>query len=255
MKTDDLDSRMRRREVFHDLKVPLDNWTILRLDGRSFSKLTKTAFKKPFDLEFHHLMVSTTKALTQEFNAVFAFTESDEISVLLPYHWDAFDREVEKIISLSAALASATFSLEFGKAVQFDSRFWISGDSEAVVDYFAWRQADTTRCALNGWAYWKLREEGMSAKDATLRLSGASTADKNEILHQRGVNFNDLPNWQKRGTGVYFGTVTKTGNNPITGEDVEVQRRQMVVKEELDKGEEYRQYIRGKLEAHNSSII
>ena len=27
---------------------------------------------------------------------------------------------------------------------------------------------------------------------------------KNELLFQKGINYNDLPGWQKKGDGVYF---------------------------------------------------
>ncbi|MFY0581846.1 hypothetical protein ACN28S_53015 [Cystobacter fuscus] len=48
----------------------------------------------------------------------------------------------------------------------FDSRVWLGVNEDAVLDYFRWRQADATRCALNGWCYWTLRKEGQSAAQA-----------------------------------------------------------------------------------------
>ena len=159
LKPSELDSRMRQGEYFHALRVPSENWTVLRLDGRGFSKFTSDRFEKPFDERFHQLMVSSSRSLMKEFNALLAYTESDEISVLLPFDWDFFDREVEKVLSISASVASGVFSVALGEAVQFDSRIWIGGLIETVIDYFCWRQSDATRCALNGWAYWKLREE------------------------------------------------------------------------------------------------
>lgn len=47
-----------------------------------------------------------------------------------------------------------------------------------------------------------LRQAGLSAQAATERLLGLSVADKNELLFQHGINFNELPAWQKRGAGV-----------------------------------------------------
>lgn len=35
-----LDKRMRSMELFHSLRVPPDNWLVLRIDGRSFSRFT-----------------------------------------------------------------------------------------------------------------------------------------------------------------------------------------------------------------------
>lgn len=243
MKPLDLESRMRQGEYFHSLKVPMDNWTILRLDGRGFSKLTSDEFQKPFDPNFHKLMLATSEALLREFNADYAYTESDEISILLPRNWSFFDREIEKVISISASLASATFSVAFGKPVQFDSRIWISGSPDRVVDYFCWRQSDATRCALNGWAYWKLREEGLSAREVTRELKGLKGSQKQELLFQKGINFNDLPGWQKRGTAIRFGHSSKEGFNPITEETVVVQRRVIEILDDLTYGEDYRRFL------------
>jgi tRNA(His) guanylyltransferase len=42
-------------------------------------------------------------------------------------------------------------------------------------------------------------------------MLGLSIADKNELLFQHGINYNDLPNWQKRGTGLYWEDYEKIG--------------------------------------------
>ncbi|MFB2877735.1 hypothetical protein [Floridanema aerugineum] len=43
-------------------------------------------------------------------------------------------------------------------------------NANQVTDYFSWRQADATRCALNGWCYWTMRKLGLSASQATAKL-------------------------------------------------------------------------------------
>jgi tRNA(His) 5'-end guanylyltransferase len=224
---------------------------VLRLDGRSFSRLTEAGFEKPFDPKFHELMCRTSEALVKELGAVFAFTESDEISVLLPWSSDLFDREVEKLVSVSASIAAGTFSLAFGAAVQFDSRLWVGARPEAVVDYFRWRQADAGRCCLNGWAYWTLRKAGKSVTEATTELEGRSVADKNELLFQHGINFNDLPAWQKRGAGVYWERFEKQGFNPKTGQSVPAVRRRLKIDRDLPLGDDYGGFIRGLLDEDN----
>src|SRR5262245_28344970 len=62
MKPDELESRMRRLEWFHSLRVPEGAWTILRLDGRGFSGFTEARCEKPFDERFHGWMVRTSQA-------------------------------------------------------------------------------------------------------------------------------------------------------------------------------------------------
>src|SRR5262249_60131666 len=101
MDPDDFEARMRALEYFHDLRVLPGAWPVLRLDGRSFSRLTEARFEKPFDARFHELMCQTSEALVTELGAVLAYTESDEISVLLQRDSDLFDREVEKLVSIS----------------------------------------------------------------------------------------------------------------------------------------------------------
>jgi tRNA(His) 5'-end guanylyltransferase len=122
MRPDEFESRMRALEVFHALRLPPAAWVILRLDGRGFSRFTETRFEKPFDARFHDTMVQTAQAILEDLQGLYAYTESDEISVLFPRTWDLFDRELEKAVSLSAATASATFSLACGTRVNFDSR-------------------------------------------------------------------------------------------------------------------------------------
>ena len=160
--------------------------SILRLDGRGFSRFTETRFEKPFDARFHDGMVQTAQAVLEDLQGLYAYTESDEISVLFPRDWDLFDRELEKAVSLSAGLASAAFSLACGTRVHFDSRAVLAAEDEQVVDYFRWRQADAARCALNGWTYWTLRKAGQGVAEATAALEGKSVADKNELLFQAG---------------------------------------------------------------------
>src|SRR5689334_11800238 len=110
MKPDDFEQRLRALEYFHSLRLLPGAWAVVRVDGRGFSHFTEAHFEKPFDPAFHTLMVQTAKALLTELQGMYAYTESDEISVLFRPDWNLFDREVEKIVSISAGIASATFT-------------------------------------------------------------------------------------------------------------------------------------------------
>ena len=57
---------------------------------------------------------------------------------------------------------------------------------------------------------------------------------KNELLFQEsGVNFNDVPLWQKRGWALTWTAVAKQAVNPTTGEPVAADRRQLTLDLEL----------------------
>lgn len=242
MKRTDFEQEMRSRDYFHSLRFLPGAWIILRVDGHGFSRLTETRYEKPFGFGFHGFMVQTTQGLLEQLGGLYAYTESDEISLLLPRDWELFDRELEKTVSLSAGLASATFSLASGVA-HFDSRAWLGAYDVDVIDYFRWRQADATRCALNGWCYWTLRKAGKSVADATATLKQQTAAFKNELLFQHGVNFNDVPVWQRRGVGLCWESYEKEGYNPKLNQRVTARRRRIKVDRELPMKEEYGRFI------------
>ena len=248
MKFDDLDQRMRVFETAHDHCVLPGIYIVARLDGRSFTRLTKDvhAFEAPFDERFRDLMVETVHHVMQVgFKVVYGYTESDEISLLFSPEEDGFGRKLRKINSILAGEASARFSLSLQDVASFDCRVCQLPTVQNVVDYFRWRHEDAHRNALSAHCYWKLRQEGQGPRQATHHLLGMSVGDKNELLFQRGVNFNDLPRWQKRGIGVYWETYEKEGHNPKTGESVLVDRHRLRTDLELPMGDDYDDFIRG----------
>lgn len=243
MKTENLEKRMRAGEFFHSIRMLPAAWVVVRLDGHGFTRLTNRLFTKPFDATFHGYMVETARTLFERFQGLYAYTESDEISLLFPRQWDLFDRELEKVISLAAALASALFTRACGEVVQFDSRAWLGAREQDVVDYFRWRQSDATRCALNGWCYWTLRNSGKSMSDATALLHGKSVGFKNELLYTQGVRFQEVPVWQRRGTGIYWERYEKEGIDPVRDVAVTAVRRRIKVDSQLPMKADYDRFL------------
>ena len=246
MNFDELDAKMRVYETSIDQCILSDMYLVARIDGRSFSRLTKEIcdFEAPFDVRFRDMMINTVKGLMDcGFRVVYGFTESDEISLLFHIDEQTFGRKVRKYNSILAGVASATFSLQLGQVAAMDCRLIPLPNIEKVQDYFLWRQEDAHRNALNSHCYWLLRKEGMNAIDATKMLEGKSVAYKNELLFSRGINFDTLPSWQKRGVGVYWDSVEKVGFNPVKNEEVKTLRRELKVDYELSLGQEYAKYV------------
>lgn len=246
MKFDEFDKKMRVYEESLDQYILPDMYMVARLDGRSFTNLTKKIcnFEAPFDTGFRDLMVDTVKVLMEcGFRIVYGYTESDEISLLFHPDDNTFGRKVRKLNTTLAGEASAAFSLALGRAATFDCRMVPLPNRSRVVDYFAWRQEDSHRNSLNAHCYWALRKEGEDQNLATMELEGKSVSYKNELLFQKGINYNELPSWQKRGIGVYFRNVSKEGYNPVKDEKVMTQRRELFADYELPIGEEYRKFI------------
>lgn len=246
MKFDDFDKEMRIYEESLDQYIQQEMYLVARLDGRSFTRLTKEVcgFEAPFDIRFRDLMTDTVKALMNAgFRIIYGYTESDEISLLFHPQDNSFGRKVRKINTTLAGEASAAFSLALGKVATFDCRVIPLPDKSRVADYFAWRQEDSHRNSLNAHCYWGLRKKGISQTVATAELEGRSISDKKELLSQMGVNYDELPAWQKTGMGIYFGDVLKEGYNPITNTKVITKRRELIVNYDLLTGEDYRKFV------------
>ena len=248
MNFDELDGKMREFELSMDQRVLPEVYMVARLDGRGFSRLTKELcdFEKPFDVRFRDMMIKTTEELMNcGFRVVYGYTESDEISLLFHRDECTFGRKVRKYNSILAGQGSATLALQLGRVVALDCRIVPLPNEECVQDYFLWRQEDAHRNALNAHCYWLLRSEGVSASAATVQLEGKSVSYKNELLFSRGINFDKVPAWQKRGVGLYWTDKEVQGFDPKRGVPVTAIRRGLTVESELPLGRAYAEMISG----------
>ncbi|MDR1218395.1 MAG: hypothetical protein LBK73_02170 [Treponema sp.] len=251
MKFDELDAQMRIYETSVDCCVLPGIYMVARIDGRNFTRLTKEKgkFETPFDNKFRDLMVETTKHLMDcGFKVIYGYTESDEISLLFDLDIDVFGRKIRKYNSILAGEASAKFSLLFNDIGVFDCRICQLPNRKSVVDYFRWRNEDAHRNALNAHCYWMLRKENYNKKDAASYIEHKTTFEKNELLFSYGLNFNGLPNWQKRGVGLYWATEEKVGYNPKDKVEVKVKRNVIRIEYNLPMREEYSNFIEKILE-------
>jgi tRNA(His) 5'-end guanylyltransferase len=255
MKFDDLDTKMRVYETCVDHCVLPEMYIVARLDGRNFTTLTKDKqkFEAPFDIRFRDLMIETVKHLMNcGFKVVYGYTESDEISLLFDFKINVFNRKVRKFNSILAGEASSKFSLLLNAPGVFDCRVCQFPSQKLVVDYFRWRNEDAHRNALNAHCYWMLRKENFAPESAAQFLKKKTLSEKNELLFTRGINFNDLPKWQKRGIGLYWKKQMKKGFNPKEQTETETVRNAIEIDYDLPMGDEYDQFILEKLSENES---
>jgi tRNA(His) guanylyltransferase len=175
---------------------------IARLDGKSFSKFTR-GLDRPFDKRLSDLMVETTKYLVKETNANCGYTQSDEITLV--WYTDKvdsqiyFDGKLFKMISDLAASASVFFNSKLpsfipeksDKFPRFDCRVFNVPTLEEAANAFLWRELDATKNSIT-----------MAASHYYSHkfLMGKNSSEKQELLFQKGINWNDYPDHFKRGT-------------------------------------------------------
>ena len=174
-----------------------------RIDGRCFSAFTRH-MERPYDVAMSGAMVATTKALVDQTNAICGYTQSDEIS-LGWYQPDPkseifFAGKIQKMCSVLAATATAEFMLRVlplwpdqvkAKPPTFDCRVFQLPSLDEGANVFLWRERDAVKNAIS-----------MAARVyySPKQLHEKSGSDMQEMLFQKGVNFNDYPAFFKRGT-------------------------------------------------------
>ena len=244
MKRDDLGNRMK---TFYE-EIPKTRLmrrcpVICRLDGRSFHTFAR-GFKRPFDDVLIKTMQETAKYLCENIQGCqLAYTQSDEISLLLIDYqrfetsaW--FDYEVQKMCSISASMATMVFNQIFRdmvgelhikgsleeeyscilykaaqKGAMFDARVF-NIPREEVTNYFYWRQLDCSRNSIQ-----MVGQANFSHKE----LQYKSCNDIQDMLMtQSGINWNDFPAYQKRGSCVVRNKyVTRHYYSTVIGENKE----------------------------------
>lgn len=224
---DELGNRMKEQyENRTRYFLPRRTFTILRLDGKAFHTYTR-GLKKPFDDGLSEDIDNAIIAMLPQIQGVvFAYTQSDEISILLTdfatTQTDAwFDGNIQKMSSVAASIMTAEFNRlrilrhqcqvnESQKKLEeivgignvftqqyprslayFDCRTFTIPDRTEVMNYFRWRQQDCVRNSVS-----MVAQSNFSHKE----LHGKSQSMMHEMLHQKGVNWaTDFTDGEKNG--------------------------------------------------------
>ena len=217
MKLDDrmalYESQTTNRKLIPRLPV------LVRLDGKNFSKFTKN-LKKPYDIRLSKLMIETTKYLVKLTNANAGYTGSDEITLV--FYNDNIDSDflfggkIYKIETYFSAICSVFFFSKLPEYLPekqhilttFDARTWNVPTLEEAVNSFLSRERATTKNSISIAA---------ETKYSSSFLKNKNSSEKQELLFQKGINWNDYPAFYKRGT--YIQKKKKTGKIDI--EDIQ----------------------------------
>jgi tRNA(His) 5'-end guanylyltransferase len=175
---------------------------IIRVDLAAGHTLTR-GFEKPYDKFFADSMQKTALYLMENIQgAQIAYIQSDEISILLTDYMEItteawFNNRVNKMVSHSAARASIRFSnsISMYKGAPyivgiFDSRAFNIPEND-VCNYFVWRQKDAERNSLQSLAQAHFSHKSLQGLN--------SSALQEKLFTEKGINYNDIDPYQKRG--------------------------------------------------------
>lgn len=196
-----------------------------RMDGRNFHSFTK-GMQRPYDTYFSRLMIDTTKYLVEETNAKIGYTQSDEISLV--FYSDKFESQVffdgriQKMTSVLAAMCSIKFNgliqemqicrLNIDKKITdlwmkkrllmpiFDCRVWTVPNQIEACNTLLWREQDATKNSIT-----------MAAREyySDKELFKKNGSEKQEMLFNKGVNWDKYPSYFKRGTYIQRRIINK----------------------------------------------
>lgn len=229
---DNLGTRMKAfYEQVPKTKLMRRTPVIIRIDGKAFHTFTR-GFKRPFDDVLIKTMQETTKYLCENIQGcVLGYTQSDEISlVLIDYQrfetsaW--FDYEVQKMCSIAASMATMVFNRVFGETVSD----WICDDKDLLDTYFEAnysgamfdaRVFNIPREEVCNYIYWRQ----LDASRNSIQMVGQANFSHSELQHkscndiqdmlmtQKGINWNDFPTYQKRGSCVVRNRIVLESND------------------------------------------
>lgn len=208
----------------------------IRIDGKAFHTFTR-GFNKPFDAVLIEAMQETMRYLCENIQGcVLGYTQSDEITLILVDYkklnssaW--FDYEVQKMCSIAASMATMAFNnffkegitkensaftdewldngdfnpkykdeelnklwithkRAFEKGAMFDARCF-NIPKEEVTNLIYWRQLDASRNSFQ-----MVGQANFSHKELQNK---SCNQIQDMLMEQKGINWNDLPTYQKRG--------------------------------------------------------
>lgn len=169
----------------------------VRVDGRAFHTFTR-GMKRPYDVDMSNAMIDTMKYLVEKTDACIGYVQSDEISLILSDEKDPmFGGRVQKLTSVIASMATAMFNLVIHRSfpdkplAEFDCRVWNVPNRTEAANTILWREFDATKNSIS-----------MAARAyySDKQLLGKNSSEKQDMLMEKEVNWNDYPVFFKRGT-------------------------------------------------------
>ena len=177
---------------------------VVRLDGKNFSKWTK-GLAKPYDARMVTIMTEVSEVLLKFCNASVAFSQSDEITLILTKPSEngemLFGGRYQKLSSVLASLATYTFNRlvedyipeKSSTMALFDARTFEVPDIKTAVDSLKWRAEDCRRNSVSC-----LAQTEFSHK----QLQNKNVGQMKKMLKEINKDWENTPDFYRNGVYV-----------------------------------------------------
>ena len=220
-----LKDKCREYQKRRDYHVDTDKFIIAHIDGRSFSKMIKNKFQKPFDVNFIDMMNKTAQYLCQMVQGThLAYVQSDEITLIIKKNTEDsdvfFGGRLCKMQSIIASLATAKFNqlmilynmeyhpninplntIENTALCQFDCKIWDVDNANDAMAWLLFRNIDCTRNSKQQTCQTYLSHKELMSKHTDEQVA--------LLLEKKGINWSELPDGQKYGRLIQKQMVTE----------------------------------------------
>ena len=201
----ELEDRMLKYRSSTDYRLLKEQPVLAMIDGRSFSKVIKNKFQKPFDPEFINLMNKTAEGCIAEIQGCkFAYVQSDEISFYIdsrnPESTPFFEYRLCKLLSIIPSKATGIFNdlrdkKKIKEPCEFDCKVWNVPTDNDVFSWFLYRQNDCVRNSKS-----QAAQTYLSHKDL-MRLNTDQQIQK--LLETKGIDWNEYEDGMKYGRFIW----------------------------------------------------
>lgn len=205
-----LGDRMKCYEASTSSMLEKNVPVIIRVDGKAFHSYLKKI--ESFNECVNDVMDKVAVALCENIQgAQVAYVQSDEVSVFVHSYKNEnssswFNNQQQKMCSVAAAIAAATFTAESWKIwtkitpglndirpAYFDARVFTLPEYE-VCNYFIWRQKDAIRNSVQTLARTKFSHK---------KVDGKNQLEMKEMCRAVGSDWDELPVSLQHGRAVY----------------------------------------------------
>jgi tRNA(His) 5'-end guanylyltransferase len=202
---------------------------VIKIDGRSFSRVTKHA-QKPFCHKTKEIFDRTMLAMVKQIDgAVFAYQYSDKIIFILrndrsPEEDAWFGNNITKMAAVSASMATYEFMTNlwgvegapnFEGSITFASHAFGVPSIKEAVNYLIHRQWRCMNAAVNDAVHSVLWPR--YGRQTAIILEEKDMNQRRQILDEAGLEFNSLPAAYRLGTAAYLiPTLAQTAQGQVT---------------------------------------